>query len=197
MISINTNEIVKNYIEGIINGKGIDLESYVREIFKSENKDELIKYCEENSIYYKKGSSREVLLEKIYGSCNTQMSYSLLSTSRASGESKVDFYKKIYARDFLNKDFKQNNKSIAKEEPKEYLDYIKNSKNKYPERIMKTLRKVEGLSEYDFSRDGEINNFSPNETFEKIMDWNDMSEESDIIKEWIKDIYKVDLDNIK
>ena len=62
---------------------------------------------------------------------------------------------------------------------------------------MKTLRKVEGLSEYDFSRDEEINNFSPNETFEKIMDWNDMSEESDIIKEWIKDIYKVDLDHIK
>lgn len=191
MISINTNEIIKNHIEGIINGKGIGLESYVREIFKGENKDSLIRYCEENSIYYKKGSSREMLLEKIYGSCNTQMSYSLLSTSRVSGESKADYYKRIYARDFLNKDFKQNNKLVVKEEPKEY---VKNSNNKYPERIMKTLRKVEGLSEYDFSRDEEINNFSPNETFEKIMDWNDMSEELDVIKAWIKDIYKVDLE---
>ena len=197
MISINTNEIVKNYIEGIINGKGIDLESYVRETFKGENKDELTRYCEENNIYYKKGSTREMLLEKIYGSCNSQMSYSILSTSRVSGESKVDYYKRIYERDFLNKDFKENKKVIIKEESKEYLEYIKSSNNKYSETIMKTLRKVEGLNEYDFSRDGEINNFSPNEVFEKVMDWNYMSEESDVIKEWIKDIYKVDLDKVK
>lgn len=99
---ITTSEILKNYIEEVIKGNDIGLENYVREIFKGQDKTELRRYCKEQEIYYKKASTRERVLQKIYGSCNTGLSYKLLMTSDVTGESEVDYYKRIYARDYIS-----------------------------------------------------------------------------------------------
>ena len=63
----------------------------------------------------------------------------------------------------------------------------------YPEYIMRKLRQRLGLEEDDTSRDTEINMYSPNEAFEEILIWEGFIGWSEIIKSWIEDIYKVDL----
>ena len=93
-------EIIKKYMYQKINGSKFSLEEYVREIFKGQNKLQLKQYCDEQVIYYKSGSSREMLIQKIYGSCNTILSYIILMTSDIKGESQGDYYKRIYAREF-------------------------------------------------------------------------------------------------
>lgn len=66
----------------------------------------------------------------------------------------------------------------------------------YPENILKFLRKREGLEPQDTSQDEELNKLSPDKVFEKIVVWNGLLGDYDtIIKEWIKDIYRVDLEN--
>ncbi|WP_346938066.1 hypothetical protein [uncultured Clostridium sp.] len=80
----------------------------------------------------------------------------------------------------------------------EYNTYRENSNNKYSEEIMKYLRQREGLNKYDFSNDDEINKMSPNEAFDNVVKWNGLlGGYSNTIKSWVKEIYGVDLDEIK
>ena len=69
---------------------------------------------------------------------------------------------------------------------------------KYPEYIMKYLRQRTGLEEDDTSSDDRLNNMSKNEVFKEVLSWNGLLSNWDIdIKAWIKDIYEIDLDEIK
>jgi hypothetical protein len=79
----------------------------------------------------------------------------------------------------------------------EYNEYYKNNNNKYSDITMKYLRQRYGLSKYDFSEDEEINQLSPNEVFEHVVKWNGLlGSYSETIKDWVKEIYGVDLDEI-
>lgn len=99
---ITTSEIVKNYIEGIIKGNGLGLEEYVKDLFKGKNKDGLKQYCNDNNIFCKsRDVNRSDFLDRIYGSCNTQLSYKILMTSDIDNETTVDFYKRIWVRDYM------------------------------------------------------------------------------------------------
>lgn len=195
---INTSEIVKNYIEGVIKGKGLGLEEYVKEILKGKTKAELKQYCNENNIFCKiRDDNRSDFLDRIYGSCNTQMTYLILGSKSVDGESETEFYERIYKNNFVGVDLTKKEDIKIKKEPEGYLEYIKNSNNKYPENIMKILRQEEGLNKYDFSRDEELNKTKPNEAFKKVMIWEDMYEDEEYIKGWVKNIYGVDLDSIE
>ena len=66
--------------------------------------------------------------------------------------------------------------------------------NRYPERIMRTLRERKGLEPSDTICDDEINLMSPNEAFEEILEWNGICNYAYTIKHWIEDIYGIDLD---
>ena len=68
--------------------------------------------------------------------------------------------------------------------------------NKYPEHIMEILRQRLGLDEDDTSRDDEINIYTPSEAFEEVCNWEGLLGYADTIKEWIEDIYGIDLDDI-
>lgn len=70
----------------------------------------------------------------------------------------------------------------------------KNSENKYPEYIMQDLRQRRGLEPDDTSEDKDINTLSPNEAFYEVCQWDGLLGYDSTIKNWIKDIYKVDLD---
>lgn len=89
-------DIVKNYIYKMSKGEDISLEDYVREVFSGQDKVQLREYCKEQEIYYKKGSSRKMLLQRIYGMCKTGLSYKILQTSDIRDESIQDYYKRIH-----------------------------------------------------------------------------------------------------
>lgn len=97
---MTTRDIVKSYICKMSKGEVISLEDYVREVFKGKDKVELREYCNEQEIYYKKGSTREELLQRIYGMCKTGLSYKILQTSDSRDESIQDYYRRIYIRDY-------------------------------------------------------------------------------------------------
>ena len=88
-------DIVKIYICKMSKGEDISLEDYVREVLKGQDKVQLREYCNEQGIYYKKGSTREMMLQRIYGMCKTALSYKILQTTDIIGESIQDYYKRI------------------------------------------------------------------------------------------------------
>ncbi|MDE5830856.1 MAG: hypothetical protein K2H53_04250 [Clostridia bacterium] len=61
---------------------------------------------------------------------------------------------------------------------------------------MECVRQRCGLEKYDNSKDEEINQLSPNEVLEHVCNWNGLLGYAYTIKSWIRDIYKLDLDNI-
>lgn len=75
----------------------------------------------------------------------------------------------------------------------EHITRIENNPNKYPEYVMECVRRRWGLKRYDDLRDEEINKLSSNEVFKHVCEWNGLIEYAYIIKKWIEDIYKVDL----
>lgn len=74
---------------------------------------------------------------------------------------------------------------------------IENNPNKYSETIMECIRQRLGLEKEDTSRDEEINELSSEEVFEHVCNWNGLLGYAYTIKSWIREIYKVDLNNIK
>ncbi len=98
---MTTREIVRNYIYEMCTGKSMTLEDYVKEVFRGQDKVKLRKYCKDQGIYYKKASTREILIQKIYGMCNTGLSYKILRTTDITGEAIQDYYKRIYIRDYF------------------------------------------------------------------------------------------------
>ena len=73
---------------------------------------------------------------------------------------------------------------------------IENNSNKYSEDVMECVRQRWGLEKYDDSKDEEINQLSPDEVLEHVCNWNGLLGYAYTIKSWIKDIYKLDLNNM-
>ena len=62
---------------------------------------------------------------------------------------------------------------------------------------MEYLRQRDGLNRYDFSNDEELNQMSKNEVFDNVVKWNGLlGGYSETIKDWIKEIYGIDLDEV-
>lgn len=78
---------------------------------------------------------------------------------------------------------------------KEHQMRMENDNPKYPEHIMECVRQRLGLEKYDYSRDEEINELSHNEVFEHVCNWNGLLGYDHTIKSWVRDIYKVELNN--
>lgn len=79
----------------------------------------------------------------------------------------------------------------------EYKKYLSENKNKYSEEVMRYLRQRRGLDEYDLKEDEDINSMSSNEVFEEVLEWNGLlGTYADKIKDWIKDIYNINLNDI-
>lgn len=74
---------------------------------------------------------------------------------------------------------------------------IENNPKKYSEDVMECVRQRWGLEKYDNSKDEEINQLSPDEVLEHVCNWNGLLGYAYTIKSWIKDIYILDLDNMK
>lgn len=94
-------QTVKELINKYSKGEFIKAEDYVREMLKGKDKVELRKMCKENEIYYKKGSTREMLFQRLYGMVNTVLGFKILKTSDVRNESLQDYYKRIYNREYL------------------------------------------------------------------------------------------------
>ncbi len=81
---------------------------------------------------------------------------------------------------------------------REILDRYEDSPNEYSEEIMTYLRQRRGLNKYDTSEDEEINKMDRSEVFEDVLSWNNLvGGWGNTIKEWVKEIYKIDLDKIE
>lgn len=79
---------------------------------------------------------------------------------------------------------------------KEIIDrYENNSSNKYSEDIMTQLRQRRGLEKYDISEDEEINNMSKEKVFSDLFGWNGLRGWDYTIKNWIKEVYGIKLDD--
>lgn len=64
----------------------------------------------------------------------------------------------------------------------------------YPENILSKLREYYGLEDDDTHMDQELQELSPSEAFEKVMDFEGIIGYSGLVLRWIEDIYKVRLD---
>jgi hypothetical protein len=92
-----------------------------------------------------------------------------------------------------NRDLNDPNTLI---EVKEIIDrYENNSSNKYSEDIMIQLRQRRGLEKYDISEDEEINNMNKEKIFEALFGWNGLRGWDYTIKNWIKEVYGIELDS--
>lgn len=68
----------------------------------------------------------------------------------------------------------------------------------YPEYIMKDLRQRRGLEPDDTSKDQFLQTLKKNTVLREVLRWNNLVGAWDEnIKAWVKDIYGVDLDEIK
>jgi hypothetical protein len=66
---------------------------------------------------------------------------------------------------------------------------------KYDEYIMNFLRQRFGLESDDNSLDNEINKMTEEEVFNEVCNWNGLYGWGTIVKGWIRDIYRIDVDN--
>lgn len=79
-----------------------------------------------------------------------------------------------------------------------YQEKVISNTNSYPEYVMQNLRQRRGLDKYDTSLDDQLSNMSKDNAFKDVVNWNGLLGGYDYtIKSWVKDIYGVDLDNIK
>lgn len=70
--------------------------------------------------------------------------------------------------------------------------------NKFPEHIMKKLRKRIGLGENNTSEDNFLSEYSSSQAFSEILKWDGLLGNWDKeIKRYVRDIYNIDLDGIK
>lgn len=76
-----------------------------------------------------------------------------------------------------------------------HRERIENNSNRYPEHIMECVRQNLGLERFDAHKDEYINRLSPDEVFNRVCDWNGLIGYAPLIKIWIEDIYKVNLDD--
>ena len=64
----------------------------------------------------------------------------------------------------------------------------------YPENIMCMVRQYMGLEPDDEKYDDEILSMKPSEVLGMVCEWEGLIGYGEVIREWIKDIYDVDLD---
>lgn len=65
--------------------------------------------------------------------------------------------------------------------------------NKYPDSIMPTIRNNLGIDAYDTKRDDEINSMDKDELFNQLCSWNGFGSYGNTIRQWVEDIYNVQL----
>lgn len=66
--------------------------------------------------------------------------------------------------------------------------------NKYPEYIMRSIRNSLGIDAYSTEIDDEINSMDRDELFNRICSWHGLGSYGTAIKQWVEDIYNVQLD---
>lgn len=68
--------------------------------------------------------------------------------------------------------------------------------NKYFDYIMEAVRQNLGLEADDESKDDEINSMPRLKVLECVCNWNGLINYADTIRDWIEDIWGIDLDTI-
>ena len=71
---------------------------------------------------------------------------------------------------------------------------FENNPNRYPENIMQKLRQRRGLEPYDTSIDSDLNTYTPGEVLDDVCNWEGLINYGSAIKNWIKDIYGIDIE---
>ena len=66
----------------------------------------------------------------------------------------------------------------------------------YPENIMCMVRQYMGLEPDDEKYDDEILSMKPSEVFGMVCEWEGLIGYGKVIREWIKDIYGINLDEM-
>lgn len=74
-----------------------------------------------------------------------------------------------------------------------YEAYIDKEKMKYPERIMRYVRRNLGLNEMDTSMDLEIFQMDREDILNSVCNWNNLVGYGGLIRGWIEDIYQIKL----
>lgn len=69
--------------------------------------------------------------------------------------------------------------------------------NNYFDSIMEDVRQNLGLEASDTSRDDEINGMTRQEVLDRVCNWNGLIGYAGTIREWIEDIWGIDLDDVE
>lgn len=76
---------------------------------------------------------------------------------------------------------------------KKYEEYICKEKVKYPERILRDVRRNLGLNEMDTSKDLKILQMDKDDILNSVCNWNNLVGYGSTIKGWVEDIYQISL----
>ncbi|RFZ78272.1 hypothetical protein DS742_14255 [Lacrimispora amygdalina] len=76
---------------------------------------------------------------------------------------------------------------------KRYEAYVDKEKMKYPESIMRDVRRNLGLNEMDTSMDLEIFQMDREDILNSVCNWNNLIGYGGTIRGWIEDIYQIKL----
>lgn len=69
--------------------------------------------------------------------------------------------------------------------------------NKYFDYIMEAVRQNLGLEPDDTTHDEEIEEMSRDEVLDRVCEWNGLIGYGDTVREWIEDIWRIDLDDVE
>lgn len=100
-----------------------------------------------------------------------------------------------FFKDFSGEDFNNEEKIIEIIHKIEEYEVWDEAEKKYPTYIYENVRQNLGMNKYDTSRDEFIENMPRDEILDRVCYWNNLINFGDTIKEWIIDIYNVNLDN--
>lgn len=87
----------------------------------------------------------------------------------------------------------ENETNKIVEKIKRYEEYIDSDKMKYPESIMRDVRKNLGIDEMNTSRDLEIYQMDRKDVLNAVCTWNGLIGYGSTVIDWIEKIYQIEL----
>ena len=100
-MTISINEIIKESVYRKSQGESISTESILSEAIKGISKKDLVNVFKENSLFFNNKWGKKEMIERLEGACNRRMGALILSTVEVPGESEQEFYKRIYAKQYV------------------------------------------------------------------------------------------------
>lgn len=101
LIMKDTRSLLAEYVLATSKGENVKLESFIADYLKEEDLQTLKEYSNKECISFTSGSSKKMIIDNIYNSCNRVLGYMILATRGYNGETHEEFYERMYVQQFM------------------------------------------------------------------------------------------------